>query len=101
MFLIFFLELVGFSIRIFLGSVTFLVLLEPRNLCYFQRLFYRAVLFTKYAVLPNSHFYIPKKLTTPLFFSQVRQVFNNCQIAIAYKVEVGFYITCLINKFEF
>ena len=100
-FVFFFFELDSSSMRIFLGSVTFFCLVGAKKFCYLQRLFYRTILFTKYVVLPDIHFYIQKQATTPSFYTHVRQVFNNCRMVIAYKLEVGFYITCLINEFEF
>ena len=101
MFLIFFLELDGFSIRIFLGRD----IPWKRNLSRLvgakkQLLFTTAFLPYNTAYKIRSAFCHPllhsKQLTTPLFYS--RQV---CQMTIAYKLEVGFYITCLINEFEF
>ena len=88
--------------RIFLESVTFFVLLEPRNIYCLQRRFHRTILFTKYVVLPAAiHFYTQKQVKTPSLYTHARQDFKNCRMAIAYKLEVRFYITCLINDFEF
>ena len=90
-FLFFFLELVGFSIRIFLGRD----IPWKRNLSCLvgakkQLLFTTAFLPYNTAYKIRSAFCHPllhsKQLTTPLFYS--RQVFKICQMTIAYKLEV-------------